>query len=59
MREYPRILFITINGWNNTTGSATIPSIIAGYPSDRIASIYIRPDVPNASVCNKYFNISE
>lgn len=59
MREYPKILFITINGWNNTTGSATIPSIIAGYPSDRIASIFIRPDVPNASVCNKYFNISE
>lgn len=59
MKEYPKILFITINGWNNTTGSATIPSIIDGYPSDRIASIYIRPDVPNASVCNKYFNISE
>lgn len=59
MTEYPKILFITINGWNNTTGSATIPSIIAGYPTDKVASIFIRPDIPNSDVCNKYFNISE
>ena len=59
MEGYPKILFITINGWNNTTGSATIPSIIAGYPSDKIASIFIRPDVPNSDVCKRYFNISE
>lgn len=59
MNNYPRILFITINGWNNTTGTATIPSIIEGYPKECVASLFIRPDIPNSDVCNNYFNISE
>lgn len=56
---YPKILFITINGWNNTTGTTTIPSIIEGYPVDSVANIFIRSDVPNSAVCRKYFQISE
>jgi len=59
MSDYSRILFITINGWNNTTGTVTIPSIIEGYPSDCVANIFIRPDIPNSTVCNRYYNISE
>lgn len=59
MDKLPKILFITINGWNDTTGTATIPSIIEGYPCDLIASIFIRPDIPNSNVCSRYFNISE
>ena len=59
MKEYPRILFITVNGWNNTTGTATIPSIIEGYPPENVACIFIRPDVPNSPTCNLYYNISE
>ena len=56
---YPRILFITINGWNNTTGTATIPSIIEGYPVECVANIFIRADIPNSPVCDRYFQISE
>ena len=59
MKEYPKILFITVNGWNNTTGTATIPSIIEGYPSENVACIFIRPDLPNSPACNLYYNISE
>ena len=59
MEKKPKILFITINGWNNTTGTATIPSIIEGYPSENVASIFIRPDLPNSPVCNLYYSISE
>ena len=56
---YPKILFITINGWNNTTGTATIPSIIQGYPVECVANIFIRADIPNSPVCDNYFQISE
>lgn len=59
MKEYPRILFITVNGWNNTSGTATISSIIKGYPPAQVANIFIRPDMPNLAACNYYFNISE
>lgn len=59
MKKYPKILFITVNGWNNTTGTATIPSIIEGYPSKNIACIFIRPDLPNSHTCSSYYNISE
>ena len=56
---YPKILFITINGWNNTTGTTTIPSIIQGYPVECVANIFIRADIPNSPVCDNYFQISE
>ena len=56
---YPKLLFITINGWNNTTGTATIPSIIDGYPKECVANIFVRPDIPKSPVCDRYFQISE
>ena len=59
MKKYHKILFITVNGWNNTTGTATIPSIIEGYPPENVASIFIRPDLPNSHTCSLYYNISE
>ena len=57
--EYPKILFITVNGWNNTTGTSTISSIINGYPTDKIANIFIRADKPNSDMCDRYFRIAE
>ena len=48
--EYPKILFITVNGWNNTTGTSTISSIINGYPTDKIANIKVM--IPNAGHIN-------
>ncbi len=57
--EYPKILFLTVNGWNNTTGTATISSMIDGYPSENIANIFIRADLPNSKCSSKYFRIPE
>lgn len=57
--NYPKILFLSVNGWNNTTGTSTITSIIEGYPKECIASIFLRADNPNSVVCDKYFRIDE
>lgn len=57
--NYPKILFITVNGWNNTTGTSTITSIIEGYPKECIANIFLRADLPNSPVCDNYFRIDE
>lgn len=59
MNNYPKILFITVNGWNNTTGTSTISSIIEGYPKECVANIFIRSDMPNSNVCDRYFQINE
>ncbi len=57
--KYPKILFLTVNGWNNTTGTSTITSIIKEYPKENIANIYLRADKPNSEVCDRYFRIDE
>lgn len=57
--NYPKILFITVNGWNDTTGTSTIPSIIGGYPKGCVANIFIRSDMPKSDVCDNYFQINE
>ena len=58
-KDLPRILFITVNGWNNTTGTSTISSIIEGYPPEKIANIFIRTNEPNSLCCKHYYRISE
>lgn len=57
--NYPKILFLSVNGWNNTTGTSTLTSIIDGYPKECIANIFLRADKPNSEVCDKYFRIDE
>ena len=57
--KHPKLLFVTVNGWNNTTGTSTISSIIEGYPKDCIANIFLRADMPNSNVCDNYFRIDE
>jgi len=57
--KYPKILFLTVNGWNNTTGTSTISSLIEGYPPECVANIFIRADRPNSPVCKNYFRIDE
>lgn len=54
-----KILVLTVNGWNNTTGTSTISSILEGYPKECIANIFLRADKPNSNICDKYYRIDE
>ncbi len=54
-----RILVFTVPSWNSRIGSNSWATLLEKYDSSKIANIYIRDDIPNSTVCSRYFNISE
>lgn len=55
----PRILVSSIGCWNDAVGADTYSSLFMGYDSTKLANLYIREDLPDSDVCNRYFRISE
>lgn len=58
--NYPKILLISDAAWadNNNIGN-TFTNLFKGWPKDKLAMIYARPNLPNTEVCNNFFQISE
>ncbi len=54
-----KILVIAVPSWNDRVGANTWASILSDYPSENIANICIRDEVPNSPVCSRYFCVSE
>jgi hypothetical protein len=57
--QKPRVLVCTVDCWNDGVGSDTFSTLFDDYPTDRLANLYIREEVPNSAVCRRYFRISE
>ncbi len=59
-KEYPKILILSDAAWtdDNNIGN-TFSNLFKGWPKDKIAMIYARPDLPNTAVCDTFFQISE
>lgn len=56
----PRVLIISRDSWNDTNNSGnTLSNLFQHWNTDAIATIYCRDEVPNNSVCKRYFKISE
>ena len=58
-QNYPKILVCTVNAWNSKVGDNTFSSLLKDYPKECVASLFIREDEPDSSVCDTYFRISE
>lgn len=58
--NYPKILIVSDATWadDNNIGN-TFSNLFLGWPKDKIAMIYARPNLPDTIVCNKFFQISE
>ena len=56
--NYPKILLISDAAWadNNNIGN-TFTNLFKGWPKDKLAMIYARPNLPNTEVCNNFFQI--
>lgn len=54
-----RILVTSIPSWNQKTGSNTLSSLFASFDSADLSNIYISGDIPDSSVCSRYFHIDE
>lgn len=55
----PKVLVVGINAWREDGTAHTLMNIFRCWEPDKLALIYTRADLPNASVCNRYFQISE
>ena len=54
-----KILVVTVESWNSKVGLNTWPSLVSKFPSDNIANISIRDEIPDSNICSRYFRISE
>lgn len=59
MKEHLKILVITVTSWNSRVGANSWATLLEKYDSSLIASICIRDEIPDSSVCSRYFSISE
>lgn len=55
----PNVLVCTVACWNDEVGADTFSALFDDYGVDRLANLYIREEVPNSAVCERYFKISE
>ena len=59
MNDAVKILVITVPSWNSKVGANSWATLLDGYLPENLASIYIRDERPDSTVCSRYFNISE
>lgn len=55
----PKVLIVGINAWREDGATHTLMDIFRCWNPDKLALVYTRADLPNTSVCNRYFQISE
>lgn len=56
---YPAVLVSTIPSWSRRSGANTFSILFEGYPSEKLANIYVRADLPDSTVAGRYFRILE
>ena len=58
--ELPRILVVTSNNFNLTTGGGiTLTNLFRGWPVDRIANVHEDPIPEDHSVCQNFYRLSQ
>ncbi len=55
----PKVLVVGINPWVDNTGINTLINFFDFWGADEVALIYTREGLPNTSMCNHFFQISE
>lgn len=58
-KKFPKMLVISTNAWRDNTGINTLIDMFKCWDSNQIAQIYAKSELPNTSVCNHFFRISE
>lgn len=57
--KLPKILSISLSTWRKDSGIHTQTDLFKFWNPDKVAQIYTRSDMPNTTVCNSFFRISE
>lgn len=59
MKDAVKLLVITVPSWNSKGGANTWATLLESYDPKNVASVYIREEIPDSTVCSRYFCISE
>lgn len=59
MENLPKILSVSLSTWRKDSGIHTQTDLFKFWNPDKVAQIYVKSDLPNTDVCNKFFQISE
>ena len=54
-----RILTTSIPAWSKRSGADTLSSLLDGLPSEEVANIYMKADMPDSKAAGRYFQIME
>ena len=54
-----KVLATSIVSWSELSGGDTMASLLDGYGSENVASIYVRGNDPTSNCCDNYFRINE
>lgn len=57
--EKPKVLVVSTNAWRDNTGINTLIEFFKCWDCNRVAQIYTKTALPNTTVCNRFFRISE
>lgn len=58
--EYPKVLVISHNPFSDIQNNGkTLSAFFSGWPKDKIAQIYLTPDKPDYTICEKFFRITD
>ena len=57
--ELPKVLVVGINAWREDGTAHTLMDIFRCWDPNKVALVYTRADLPNTTVCGKFFQISE
>ena len=55
----PRVLIVSVSGWSDSVGSDTMSTLFSQYEKDKLASLYVRAELSDSPVCQRYFHILE
>lgn len=58
-KELPKVMVVAINAWREDATSHTLMNIFSCWKPEQLSMIYTRADLPNTSVCSRFFQISE
>ncbi len=58
-KTLPKVVSISLSTWRKDSGIHTQTDLFKFWDPDRVAQIYTKSDLPDTSVCNSFFRISE
>ena len=58
--EYPKVLVVSHNPFSDSQNNGkTLSSFFEGWPKEKIAQIYLTPDIPDDTVCERFYRITD